>query len=39
MKKESKYPAPTFLQYHDYPESGNKRNGLGETSYRRPNYV
>ncbi|MFT5350947.1 MAG: epoxyqueuosine reductase [Planctomycetota bacterium] len=39
MKKESKYPAPTFLQYHDYPESGNKRNGLGETSYRRPSYV
>jgi Pyruvate/2-oxoacid:ferredoxin oxidoreductase delta subunit len=39
MKKESKYPAPSFLQYHDYPVSGNEMNGLGETAYRRPKYV
>jgi epoxyqueuosine reductase QueG len=39
MKKESKYPAPEFLQYHDYPVSGNETNGLGETTFRRPKYV
>ncbi len=39
MARKDKYPAPSFLQYHDYPISGNKTNGLGETSYRRPTYV
>jgi hypothetical protein len=39
VKKSSKYPAPSFLQYHDYPVSRNETNGLGETDFRRPNYV
>jgi len=39
MKKKSDYPAPSFLRYHQYPESGNETNGLGERSFRRAKYV
>ena len=39
MKKTSKYPAPFFLQYREYPVSGNERNGLGERSFHRAKYV
>ena len=39
MKKTDKYPAPDFLQYHEYPKSGNITNGLGEKVFRRARYV
>ena len=39
MKKQSKYPAPSFLQYQEYPVSGNETNGRGEKVFRRPKYV
>jgi epoxyqueuosine reductase len=39
MEKKYKYPTPSFLQYQDYPVSGNETNGLGETSYRPSKYV
>jgi epoxyqueuosine reductase QueG len=39
MKRKANTPAPSFLQYRDYPESGNKRNGLGEMAFRRARYV
>jgi epoxyqueuosine reductase len=37
--RASKYPAPSFLQYHENPLSGNQTNGLGEKSLRRASYV
>lgn len=39
MKRNSDTPAPSFLQYRQYPESGNKTNGLGERKYRPARYV
>jgi len=39
MKRNTDHPAPNFLQYHDYPVSGNKTNGLGEREFRRAEYV
>jgi Pyruvate/2-oxoacid:ferredoxin oxidoreductase delta subunit len=39
MKRNTDYPKPSFLQYHDYPVSGNKTNGLGEREFRQAEYV
>jgi len=39
MRKKPDYPAPSFLQYDEYPVSGNKTNGQGEKDYRPATYV
>jgi Pyruvate/2-oxoacid:ferredoxin oxidoreductase delta subunit len=39
MKRNSDYPEPAFLQYEQYPVSGNKTNGLGERTFRRASAV
>ena len=39
MKQQKQYPDPFFVQYRNPPVSGNKINGLGETTKRRAQYV